>query len=523
MILLLPIAQYLLIQKISVQADQNVIHVPSESARTIQAAIDIALPGGTIYVHNGTYYEDIVVNKSVALIGDGMEATAIYGHGGIYMISIVADNVTVKGFSIKSNSTNPIVSGILIASSGNAISDNKVINNYNGILLYSSGKNVISDNVILGNDVGLNLYFSSDNTFSSNTVSNNEGGLSLYFSSDNVFSGNTVSNNKKGLSLTFSSKDNIFYHNNFMDSVEESSDSTNYWSYGGEGNRWPDYSGKDLDDNGIGDTLYPVGANDHDSYPLMGAFYDFSVSTKDETYHVTMICNSSLSALEFEVGRETGNKMIHFNVSGEVDNVGFSRIIIPNRLMAPPFIVVTGEEEITPTYLSASDESKTYLYFTYVLECRTITVISSTILRLYYELLDKCQMLQADLDSLNITYNNLLSNYTSSLQGELYSLNSTFTDLLRNFTSSLLANLYDLNITYNDLLNSYVALHNNYDQLQQSYQTLNASVQEHRSDLFQDSQNLRSLVYIFAATTGLLLIITVYLSKRVHGKSYEQE
>ena len=44
---------------------------------SIQAAISIASPGATITIGKGSYYENVVVNKPVTLLGSGVE-TVIY-------------------------------------------------------------------------------------------------------------------------------------------------------------------------------------------------------------------------------------------------------------------------------------------------------------------------------------------------------------------------------------------------------------------------------------------------------------
>ena len=47
----------------------------------IQYAIDNATEGDTILVKEETYYENVLVNKTVSLIGDGSENTTIDGGG----------------------------------------------------------------------------------------------------------------------------------------------------------------------------------------------------------------------------------------------------------------------------------------------------------------------------------------------------------------------------------------------------------------------------------------------------------
>ena len=73
----------------------------------IQDAIDNASDGYSIFVFDGTYYETLVINKSVNLISKDKDKSIIccneserYGYKDI--ICIAADNCTVAGFKIVS-------------------------------------------------------------------------------------------------------------------------------------------------------------------------------------------------------------------------------------------------------------------------------------------------------------------------------------------------------------------------------------------------------------------------------------
>src|SRR5690606_15717148 len=49
------------------------------AADSIQKAIDICLPGDTVLVANGVYYENLVINTPLNLIGSSMDSTVIDG------------------------------------------------------------------------------------------------------------------------------------------------------------------------------------------------------------------------------------------------------------------------------------------------------------------------------------------------------------------------------------------------------------------------------------------------------------
>ena len=67
----------------------------------IRDAIDGASVGDTIRVFEGTYNEDIEVNReSLSLIGNGSDESTIQGSGNGDVVHVTADRCTVKGFSI---------------------------------------------------------------------------------------------------------------------------------------------------------------------------------------------------------------------------------------------------------------------------------------------------------------------------------------------------------------------------------------------------------------------------------------
>jgi hypothetical protein len=142
--------------------------------------------------------------------------------------------------------------------------------------------------------------------------------------------------------------------------------------------------------------------------------------------------------------------------------------------MTYPHIVLVDSEEIIPTVLNVSNEAYACLYFTYLHENHTITIISSKTLALYFELLDKYLQLQND--------------------------------------------LYDLNETYYALSGNYNILLYNYTQLQVRFHDLNDSYLKHLLDYSEQMQNIRNLTYILVALTAIFIITTIYLSKRAYAR-----
>jgi len=184
---------------------------------TIQEAINAANSGNTIYVRNGTYYEHVVVNKTISLVGENKSNTIIDGKGSGNVISVSTNNVNIRGFTIQSSGWTITQSSVYVYhSSGNKISDNIVRNNLYGIHLYYSGENTVVNNTILDNRYGVSLTSATNNVVSNNNFSNNPDGIWLSFSPYNTFSRNNISSSTFNAVSLSTSTDNVFSNNTVL-------------------------------------------------------------------------------------------------------------------------------------------------------------------------------------------------------------------------------------------------------------------------------------------------------------------
>jgi nitrous oxidase accessory protein NosD len=487
--------------RVYVYASPGVIHV--STAGTIQAAIDNASSGDTILVASGTYRENLTIKKSLSIVGENRTTTIIDCGGSDYAISISSENVTIESLTITNTIAGHSGIGIHVSrSTGVVMSDTEITNTSTGLTLDLSSNGAFSDDVIVNNTNGIMISGSSSNVFSNDLISSNS--LGVIFNGylyNNLLSGNTFSSNLVDVFLSADSNNNFFYHNNFLDPnpIQVNNPSTNFWSRGGEGNYFADYNFTGPSTDGIGTgpyhKPYSIDQNNQDDYPLLGTFSEHDITYNYDKFQITVISNSTIPDFKFEVGRETGYKMVSFSAVGKDGTSGFCRVTIPVSLMEYPLIVVDREGEVATSLLSASDNATTYLYFSYPHGDQSITVISSEALQLQSELVNEFTKLQTDLDSLNATYQALLSNYNASLQAEIDNMSST----------------------YKALLNSFDLLLQNLSQLQSSYLALNSSLQSSLMDQSQSVQNIHNLTYVFGAITAAFLITTVYLSTRANG------
>ncbi|MFC1786686.1 nitrous oxide reductase family maturation protein NosD [Halobacteriota archaeon] len=194
----------------------TVIYVPDDYP-TIQAAIDNASTGDTIIVRDGTYTENIDVNKSLTIRSEnGSDVTHVQAQSSNdYVFNVTAYFVSLSGFTV-TGATDSGKSGIYLYRVDHCdITDNNASNNWAGIHIYHSWFNTISNNnANSNNQYGIVIsYYCNLNTISNNNASDNYHGIWLSDSSNNRISNNNASNNGYGIYLGGSSNDNIISNN----------------------------------------------------------------------------------------------------------------------------------------------------------------------------------------------------------------------------------------------------------------------------------------------------------------------
>jgi parallel beta-helix repeat protein len=150
---------------------------------SIQEAINAASSGDTIYVKNGTYYQNVEVNKTVSLIGENRSTTIIDGGGNQNVVFVTADNVTIIGFTIRNSGT--------IDPGG-----------YGGIGVSGANQVIVENNNLVNNDGGIWIYDSNCDSFANNNISyNSKSGVYTRYANGTVIANNIVANNAWGIVL----------------------------------------------------------------------------------------------------------------------------------------------------------------------------------------------------------------------------------------------------------------------------------------------------------------------------------
>ena len=183
-----------------------------DNYKAIQDSIDKAHIGDTIIVREGEYRGNIVITKPLILKSEkGADKTIVKAADSsepVFRISDVS-NVVISGFTASESS----VAGIYLNKSVNIeISDNKAINNRNGIFLLSSDNNKLTNNKSdFNNLTGIYLELSNNNELERNQAnSNNEKGIFLNSSNSNKIINNSSNRNEwNGITLWVSNNNRV--------------------------------------------------------------------------------------------------------------------------------------------------------------------------------------------------------------------------------------------------------------------------------------------------------------------------
>ncbi len=135
--------------------DANVGSSESAPWRTIRKATSTVVPGDSVYVHNGTYAETVVISKSGTSAGritfsaspnenpiiDGSGMTSI-ATDGLVQINDNVNYITFSGFTVKRSPK----MGIANRGSNNIVNSNKILLSYDSAIWHRFGTNTVFRN-----------------------------------------------------------------------------------------------------------------------------------------------------------------------------------------------------------------------------------------------------------------------------------------------------------------------------------------------------------------------------------------
>lgn len=219
---------------------------------SIQNAIDHANSNCTIYVNEGIYQENIVIDQPsyVRIIGSNPNETIISGNkNGQHGLFIDEQaQVNISGFMIMDCNQGPeltgTTAGLYVTSNHNSFHSLILKNNSNGIYTLDSSWNQIYDNAFVNNYYGILLYtYSTNNSIHHNLFLSNNIGCRVKGSNQNILYQNLFSENRGGTYVCCVSNDNQFYLNIYSNNSDFHAQDwcLNTWNATGYGNYWSDF------------------------------------------------------------------------------------------------------------------------------------------------------------------------------------------------------------------------------------------------------------------------------------------
>lgn len=239
---------------------------------TIQAAIDNASDGDTVYVYNGTYVEAVTVQRSIRLVGEHKHGAVIDVPGNGTAVAIQGDGTLMTHFTVTGSAGDGQTAAVQIRADQVTFEDNVVRDNeHHGALLTSASRCTLTHNVITnnsyhgvhiinasrGNNVSYNVIASGiagvyvgsphPQTITSNRITNCSTGIYLEESHGNAVRGNHIAGTQEGLFCSYA-PGNTIQENNFISNVRHARFVTflrrgflapNGWSH----NYWDDWTG----------------------------------------------------------------------------------------------------------------------------------------------------------------------------------------------------------------------------------------------------------------------------------------
>jgi parallel beta-helix repeat protein len=191
---------------------------------TIKEALLDSIHGDTIFVYNGTYYENIEVDRAINLIGEDRNTTIISGLNQSTPVEITSRFVNFNGFTVQD-----AVWGMRVYSNDNIIHNNIITNNRFALSLRNCHYNIIMNNRIEINDFdkytgdGIFLDHADNNLIKNNIIcENKQNGIQLWVDCDNnIIENNIICNNTyEGILILWECENNIILNNTINDNGE---------------------------------------------------------------------------------------------------------------------------------------------------------------------------------------------------------------------------------------------------------------------------------------------------------------
>jgi len=210
---------------------------------TIQDRINNASQGDTINISAGTYNENVTINKTLTLIGTGVEVI------GRNPFTVTEADVKISDFVITGTDYNNSV-GILTGT--NTTIDNCTITNCKQAIKFGADNCTVKNSVITDNLYGIYAYTKINHEICGNRILNSYEGICLMRGNGTEIYDNVIKNStapymsKEPTGIYLSDMDDLIYNNSFIDNDRQAfvyKNRSNTWNISTIGNLWSDYNG----------------------------------------------------------------------------------------------------------------------------------------------------------------------------------------------------------------------------------------------------------------------------------------
>jgi parallel beta-helix repeat protein len=145
----------------------------------IHDAVENATNGDTIFVFNGTYLENLIVDKTLSIIGEKENSTIIDGKYKGYILHILSDSVILKNFTIRNSGGFRGNAGIILDEDNCFITQCIFHSTKTGLYIRQSNLNEIDNCTFHHSGEGLLLEFSNNTVIAGCTFAHNSIGIRL--------------------------------------------------------------------------------------------------------------------------------------------------------------------------------------------------------------------------------------------------------------------------------------------------------------------------------------------------------
>jgi len=214
----------------------------------LQSRIDAAAPGATVEVEPGVHEGALTIDKPLALVGSSSGEAMIDGERSGHAIHVLADDVTIRGLTIRASGPDlgEDHAGIMVEGDGVRIEGNRIEDALHGIYLKRAADGVVAGNRIRGKQRtvqpidsvaqsgvqplgdglcavplsrsqrgnGIHLWNSPGNRIEANRIEYTRDGIYFSFSDRTMVRRNRVSHVRFGLHYMYSDE-NVFENNRF--------------------------------------------------------------------------------------------------------------------------------------------------------------------------------------------------------------------------------------------------------------------------------------------------------------------